>query len=184
MRPTLGGEHIVGCACLLKSAPATLAPLSAIGYPVHSLMHLKTARRAAGLTQAELAQQAGVNQRTVSRLENGQIQEPSYRAVTRIYKSLLRESAPVHAAPRSSLERARGTVDARRRETHPENFAAFPQRSLDRLNRRQPPICESPGPAAPQNTRGGDAIAVSSAPAFASVLAQSLACDKTLGQSR
>lgn len=48
------------------------------------MMHLKTARRIARLTQAELARKVGVEQATISMLENGQIRRPSYELVTRL----------------------------------------------------------------------------------------------------
>jgi putative transcriptional regulator len=51
-------------------------------------MHLKTARKIAGLSQADLAARAGVKQETISQLENGRIQRVSYETVGRIARAL------------------------------------------------------------------------------------------------
>lgn len=51
-------------------------------------MQLKTARRRAGLTQAQLADRANVSQQTISKLEAGETVDPSYRLVMRICRAL------------------------------------------------------------------------------------------------
>lgn len=51
-------------------------------------MRLKQARTLAKLTQAQLADKAGVDQQTISKLENKRIQEPGYRTVVRICEAL------------------------------------------------------------------------------------------------
>lgn len=56
---------------------------------------LKAVRRARGLTQAQLAQAARVDQRLISRLETGQVKEPGYRAVIRICRALGVEPATI-----------------------------------------------------------------------------------------
>lgn len=45
---------------------------------------LKQARERRGLTQAELAEAAGVDQATVSRLEIGRVSNPSYDTVIKL----------------------------------------------------------------------------------------------------
>jgi transcriptional regulator with XRE-family HTH domain len=50
--------------------------------------NLKDARRSAGLTQTQLAAESGIDQRTISRLENGRVRDPSHRIVVRISLAL------------------------------------------------------------------------------------------------
>ena len=49
---------------------------------------LKAARLAAGMSQAELAQQAGISIQSVSKYENGQVASPKYEAVDALEKLL------------------------------------------------------------------------------------------------
>lgn len=51
-------------------------------------MQLKNARKRLGMTQRDLAKAADVDQRTISRLENWQIAEPSHKVVVRICRAL------------------------------------------------------------------------------------------------
>jgi transcriptional regulator with XRE-family HTH domain len=51
-------------------------------------MQLSAARRRAGLSQTELAKRAKVDQRTISKIETGQIAEPSHHKVVRICRVL------------------------------------------------------------------------------------------------
>jgi transcriptional regulator with XRE-family HTH domain len=51
-------------------------------------MQLRTARKRRHYTQAALAREAGAEQTTISKLENGLIHDPSYRLVTRICRVL------------------------------------------------------------------------------------------------
>jgi transcriptional regulator with XRE-family HTH domain len=51
-------------------------------------MTLRAARRAAGLTQAELAAKVGCDQTQISKLEAGQVADPSHRLVVRISRVL------------------------------------------------------------------------------------------------
>jgi DNA-binding XRE family transcriptional regulator len=51
-------------------------------------MTLREARRAAGLTQAELAAKVRCDQAVISRLEAGQVADPSHRLVVRISRVL------------------------------------------------------------------------------------------------
>lgn len=51
-------------------------------------MRLKTARKLAGLTQAQLAKRAGVGQQIISKIESGLIANPSYRTVVCICRAL------------------------------------------------------------------------------------------------
>lgn len=57
---------------------------------VSLLMQLRTARKIARLTQAQLAQAAGVKQETISQLENNRIQlsRVSYDTVSKIAAAL------------------------------------------------------------------------------------------------
>lgn len=43
---------------------------------------LKALRKAAGLTQAELAEQSGVSYSYVSKLESGELRNPTYEVMT------------------------------------------------------------------------------------------------------
>lgn len=52
------------------------------------MAQLKDARRAANLTQKQLAAAATVDQRTISRLENGRVKKASYRDVILICRAL------------------------------------------------------------------------------------------------
>lgn len=51
-------------------------------------MDLKVARQIAGLTQAQLADRAGVDAALISRLEKGGRRRPSYEAIVRIARAL------------------------------------------------------------------------------------------------
>lgn len=51
-------------------------------------MNLRTARRLADVTQAELAQKAGVDQTTISDIERGRNRNPSWQTVKRIATAL------------------------------------------------------------------------------------------------
>jgi transcriptional regulator with XRE-family HTH domain len=51
-------------------------------------MQLRLARRQAGLTQAQLAHAAGIDQQTVSRIERGETRDPSHRIVMAISRAL------------------------------------------------------------------------------------------------
>ncbi len=69
------------------------------------MQRLKAARRAAGLTQAQLAQQSGLHQQTISHIETGRIRVPSWPAVCRLSQALgakPEDLFPVEAA-RSSV---------------------------------------------------------------------------------
>ena len=55
---------------------------------VYVIMQLSHARRAAGLTQAQLSKLSGVNQQIISRIESGQVKSPSYRTVVRLCRAL------------------------------------------------------------------------------------------------
>ncbi len=66
---------------------------------------LKSARKAAGLTQAQLADAAGLHQQTISHIECGRIKVPSWPAVCRLSQVLgakPEDLFPVEAA-RSSV---------------------------------------------------------------------------------
>jgi transcriptional regulator with XRE-family HTH domain len=52
------------------------------------MQRLRRARHAAGLTQVELANQAGCTQQTVSYLETGKIRTPSWRVVQSLAAAL------------------------------------------------------------------------------------------------
>jgi putative transcriptional regulator len=52
------------------------------------MQRLKAARTAAGLTQAQLAQQSGLHQQTISHIECGRIRVPSWTAVCRLSQAL------------------------------------------------------------------------------------------------
>lgn len=52
------------------------------------MTQLKTARKRAGLTQAQLAEKSGVDQTTISKLELGAISDPSHFKVQRICRVL------------------------------------------------------------------------------------------------
>lgn len=58
-------------------------------------MTLRDARRAAKLTQAQLASKASVRQQLISRIECGDVHDPSHRAVMRICRALGVESAAI-----------------------------------------------------------------------------------------
>jgi len=49
---------------------------------------LKQIRKQKGLTQMELAAKSGIHQTLISRLEKGQIKNPSYRVVTQLAAAL------------------------------------------------------------------------------------------------
>jgi transcriptional regulator with XRE-family HTH domain len=51
-------------------------------------MNLRTARRLKDITQAQLAEQSGVDQRTISDIERGANRNPSWETVARIAKAL------------------------------------------------------------------------------------------------
>jgi transcriptional regulator with XRE-family HTH domain len=51
-------------------------------------MKLRTARLLAGLTQAQLAAKAGINQTVISTIESGRTKNPSHRSVIRICRAL------------------------------------------------------------------------------------------------
>lgn len=51
-------------------------------------MKLRDARRAAGLTQAQLAAKVGCDQTQISKLEAGTVAEPSHSLVVRICRAL------------------------------------------------------------------------------------------------
>lgn len=51
-------------------------------------MQLRTARKIARLTQAQLAACAGVKQETISQLENGRIKQVSYETVAKLARAL------------------------------------------------------------------------------------------------
>lgn len=51
-------------------------------------MQLKTARKIARLTQAQLAEAAGVKQETISQLEHGRIKQVSYETVAKLAAAL------------------------------------------------------------------------------------------------
>lgn len=51
-------------------------------------MELRKYRRIAGLTQAQLAQKAGVDATLISRLERGQRQTASYETIVRLARAL------------------------------------------------------------------------------------------------
>jgi len=51
-------------------------------------MNLRTARRLKDITQAQLAEQSGVDQRTISDIERGANKNPSWETVARIAKAL------------------------------------------------------------------------------------------------
>lgn len=50
-------------------------------------MDMKSARRALGWTQQQLAEKSGVPQQAISKLENGKIGRVSYEAVVRIVRA-------------------------------------------------------------------------------------------------
>lgn len=67
-------------------------------------MNLRLARKAAQLTQAQLAERAGIEQATVSDLEAGKIRKPSYETVVRLARALnvsAEELFPLHEASQS-----------------------------------------------------------------------------------
>lgn len=49
---------------------------------------LRAARELAGLTQAQLAERAGITQQTVSHLETGRIRNPAFRVVSALAEVL------------------------------------------------------------------------------------------------
>lgn len=51
-------------------------------------MELHVARRAAGLTQVQLAERSGVDQRVISSIERGRVQRPSWDTVHRLSVAL------------------------------------------------------------------------------------------------
>lgn len=51
-------------------------------------MRLRAARKAAKLTQAELGAAAGQSQQLISRIERGDVRDPSHRAVMAIARAL------------------------------------------------------------------------------------------------
>jgi len=51
-------------------------------------MNLRTARRLKDITQAQLAELSGVDQRTISDIERGANRNPSWETVARIAKAL------------------------------------------------------------------------------------------------
>lgn len=51
-------------------------------------MNLRTARRLKDITQAQLAEMAGVDQTTISDIERGRNKNPSWETVCRIAKAL------------------------------------------------------------------------------------------------
>lgn len=51
-------------------------------------MNLRTARRLKDITQTQLAEQSGVDQRTISDLERGANRNPSWETVSKIAKAL------------------------------------------------------------------------------------------------
>ena len=53
-----------------------------------SFMNLKDARRLAGRSQADLAEQAGLHPATYCDIESGRVVEPSYFKVVRIVRAL------------------------------------------------------------------------------------------------
>jgi predicted transcriptional regulator len=54
---------------------------------------LRTLRRQLGINQTRLAELSGLNQQHLSRIENGEIQDPSHRAVTCIVRGLRKAGA-------------------------------------------------------------------------------------------
>lgn len=52
------------------------------------MQRLKAARQAAGLTQAQLAEQSGLHQQTISHIECGRIKAPSWPAICRLSQVL------------------------------------------------------------------------------------------------
>lgn len=58
-------------------------------------MNLRTARRIKDITQAELAEQAGVDQTTISDIERGKNRNPSWETVKRISDALGVEPAEI-----------------------------------------------------------------------------------------
>lgn len=73
-------------------------------------MNLRVARQIANLTQAQLAEKAGVDPALISRLERGGRRRPSYEAVVRIARAL--NLAPDDLFPVAATTQTKGTRHA------------------------------------------------------------------------
>jgi transcriptional regulator with XRE-family HTH domain len=73
-------------------------------------MDLRVARQIANLTQAQLAERAGVDAALISRLERGGRRRPSYEAIVRIARAL--NLAPDDLFPVSEVRQTKGTRHA------------------------------------------------------------------------
>jgi transcriptional regulator with XRE-family HTH domain len=69
-------------------------------------MNLRTARRLKDITQAQLADQSGVDQRTISDIERGANRNPSWETVARIAKALGVEPAEIFPIPNTDDAKA------------------------------------------------------------------------------
>jgi transcriptional regulator with XRE-family HTH domain len=65
-------------------------------------MNLRTARRLKDITQAQLAQQSGVDQTTISDIERGRNRNPSWETVVRISRALGVEPHEIFPVPAST----------------------------------------------------------------------------------
>ncbi len=70
--------------------------------PFDLATHIKETRKALGLTQIELAQQAGIDQGDLSRIERGEI-DPRWSTVQKLSVALGEIVAPVSTTTRRSL---------------------------------------------------------------------------------
>lgn len=62
-------------------------------------MNLRTARRLKDITQAQLAEIAGVDQTTISDIERGKNRNPSWETVARIARALGVEAEEIFPVP-------------------------------------------------------------------------------------
>lgn len=67
---------------------------------------LRAARELAGLTQAQLAERAGIAQQTISHLETGRIKNPAFRLVQALAEALKVEPARLFGPRRPRQSRA------------------------------------------------------------------------------
>lgn len=78
-------------------------------------MRLRKERKAAGLSQHQLAGLAGVSQGSVSKLETGELVRPSYETLHRLAWALQkvgRRVEPQHLQPKRQLTIAKGNRQA------------------------------------------------------------------------